>query len=608
MSQNVDILLANEHYTRADFTALRAYLNRIPVSKIAALYYTDDDLDLLGCQTDASLLRRIETLRDHLIQVAAETNPLLSEMLRNARRSCIWSAKLIDFLVQAADRESTAPRKQDPLSAWLKPRVASVFKDDQVRTLGDLISLIEVRGSGWWKPVRLIGPGKAQRIEAWLKQHPKTLGEICIDPQPVSQGELVVLSPGNPVMVPFERIALPLALNGENGLNRNRRFCQISARHDLDAIEAYLYKFRAQEKTRRAYQKELERFLLWCIYERSTALSSVMHEDCEAYKDFLTNVPAAWIGRKQARTATGWRPFAGQLSPASRKYAVQAVRFFFNWLVNVRYLGGNPWATVGDPPVATEINKLQIDKAIPDALWKKLAGKNGFLDQLSLTADHDLARRYRLRGSATSISMSAQFRLVRAAMLLMGDCGIRREELAFATRDKLKPIPDSHLWELAVLGKRNKWRNVFPPKRVIEALQSHWNDRGLDFAYGLLESPLISPLTAPQTKCSIDKHRNREGGLSDTGYSQDGVYKIIKKALGRIADDPSFEMDEVEREHLRRAAPHAFRHTFGTQAVAGDVPLDVVQKALGHASLQTTTLYVQAEKKRSVSELGKFFD
>jgi site-specific recombinase XerD len=37
------------------------------------------------------------------------------------------------------------------------------------------------------------------------------------------------------------------------------------------------------------------------------------------------------------------------------------------------------------------------------------------------------------------------------------------------------------------------------------------------------------------------------------------------------------------------------------------VPLDVLQKVLGHASLQTTTIYVQAEKKRSIDELGEFF-
>jgi integrase len=83
------------------------------------------------------------------------------------------------------------------------------------------------------------------------------------------------------------------------------------------------------------------------------------------------------------------------------------------------------------------------------------------------------------------------------------------------------------------------------------------------------------------------------------------LYQVIKTALKRIAEDEASDLDERERELLRRATPHAFRHTFGTQAVAGEVPLDVVQKVLGHASLQTTTIYVQAEKKRSIVELRK---
>jgi integrase len=82
---------------------------------------------------------------------------------------------------------------------------------------------------------------------------------------------------------------------------------------------------------------------------------------------------------------------------------------------------------------------------------------------------------------------------------------------------------------------------------------------------------------------------------------------VIKTALIRIANDASLALDEGERNTLRKAGPHAFRHTFGTQAVAGDVPLDVLQRVLGHASLQTTTIYVQAEKRRSIDELGKFF-
>ena len=74
-----------------------------------------------------------------------------------------------------------------------------------------------------------------------------------------------------------------------------------------------------------------------------------------------------------------------------------------------------------------------------------------------------------------------------------------------------------------------------------------------------------------------------------------------------MADDTLVGREDWERDHLRRAGPHALRHTFGTQAVASEVPLDVVQKLLGHASLQTTTIYVQAEKQRSIAEMNKFF-
>jgi integrase len=69
-------------------------------------------------------------------------------------------------------------------------------------------------------------------------------------------------------------------------------------------------------------------------------------------------------------------------------------------------------------------------------------------------------------------------------------------------------------------------------------------------------------------------------------------------------------MDDLsldERVILGSLNAHAFRHTFGTQSVADDVPVDVVQKVLGHASLQTTSIYVQAEKKRVLEEVAGYY-
>jgi integrase len=608
MAQNSDVLLPSMQFTRVDFTALRAWLNRLPLHQISSLYYHEDDLVDLDCATDGKLQRRLEELRDRLVECAIEHNPHLAELLRNARRSGTWSGKLVNFLLQAADAQLSQPKRSDPVSAWFRPIVAQPLRAEGARSLHALIELIEGRGAGWWKPIPRIGAGKAAGILAWLHHHAAAIGEIKLAPDaPATSSAYVLLQPGATTLVPIERILLPSALDGRAGNNRHHGLCLIGARHDRDAIDAYLYKFRAQEKTRRAYQKEIERFLLWSITVRGVAMSSVLQEDCEAYKDFIAAIPATWIGIKRQRLASRWRPFAGPLSPASQRYAVQAIRFFFNWLVNVRYLSGNPWMTVTDPRVAAAIHSIQIDKALPGTLWIKLIGSGGLIDQLCATPDAILSKRYRLRGAAAQLSMSAQYRLVRAALLLIGDTGIRREEAAYATRDKLKPLAETpDLWELDVLGKRNKWRTVFPSRRVIEALRSHWADRGSDFSFGLVELPLLSPLMAPKTSTAQAKHFDAQQQMQEQGFSVDGLYQVIKTALTRVAADDSFNLEEGERELLRRAAPHAFRHTFGTLAVASDVPLDVVQKALGHTSLQTTTLYVQAEKKRSITELGKF--
>ncbi len=87
-----------------------------------------------------------------------------------------------------------------------------------------------------------------------------------------------------------------------------------------------------------------------------------------------------------------------------------------------------------------------------------------------------------------------------------------------------------------------------------------------------------------------------------------GTYKVVKSALVRLAEDPGVPLLEEERELLRRAAPHAFRHTFATRAVAHDMPIDVLQRLMGHASQQITSIYVQAERNRSLIEAAKFFD
>lgn len=46
--------------------------------------------------------------------------------------------------------------------------------------------------------------------------------------------------------------------------------------------------------------------------------------------------------------------------------------------------------------------------------------------------------------------------------------------------------------------------------------------------------------------------------------------------------------------HGVRATPRGLRHAFGVGTVASGVPLDTVQRLLGHSSIKTTTIYTEA--------------
>lgn len=61
----------------------------------------------------------------------------------------------------------------------------------------------------------------------------------------------------------------------------------------------------------------------------------------------------------------------------------------------------------------------------------------------------------------------------------------------------------------------------------------------------------------------------------------------------------------IDPDHLRNGSTHWLRHTFGRQAAADEVPLEVIQQALGHTSLATTTIYTSTERERMIRALRR---
>ncbi|VXC89949.1 Integrase [Burkholderia sp. 8Y] len=651
-------LTLERRYTSKDFTALRAYVQRIPPAVIARTYYEPDDD--AHAATPGAMERHLTTMLDALVALAlAHGSTALADHLRASIRQHgrpSLTAVTFRMVTEAAQLASLPPRADHPIGAWLRPRVARRLKGEGIATLGELVAFCNRRGGSWWRSIPRIGPGRARAIVSWLRKQQASL-QLTIDPDvdskerdgvPLIAAGLIEVVPavkvtesgpnsgpaggtnGGPgddpsgglsstsrlTLAPLERFAVPHALSGAHGENRSAAFCYIQANHDLDAVRAYLNRYRDQPKTLRAYTKELERFLLWAVVLRGKALSDLRVDDCEAYKDFLKNPDPRFVGERFPRHSPRWRPFAlphssaaadGQaslsatLSPESQRYTVRVLRTAFTWWVDVRYLAGNPWKAVNDPVVIKRERAMKIERALPANLWRKLRDE---LDQRS--------------AEAGGVTAGVQWRAVRAAILLMGDSGLRREEAASARREDLRPssfgTPERPVWELTIVGKGQRERTVPVSAATLAALRAHWVDRGQDFDGATEEDkqsgPLLSPVVIPWTDASRRRHRVGQVGeaqpAKEAGYTADGLNRLISRMVTELVETME-GLNLEERSRLGQANAHAFRHTFGTQSVADEVPVDVVQKVLGHASLQTTTIYVQAEKQRVVEEVARYY-
>ena len=176
-----------------------------------------------------------------------------------------------------------------------------------------------------------------------------------------------------------------------------------------------------------------------------------------------------------------------------------------------------------------------------------------------------------------------QWRIARAAILLMGDSGLRRAKAASACRENLRLSPYSTaaapVWALTVIGKRRRQRTVPVSAATVRALRVHGADRGRDFDEAGEGGPLIAPLLTPGTRAAQDRHAGGE-----VTYAADALAHLVRSALRRLtlALVVAGPLSTEEVAQLTATSTHAFRHTFGT--VAGDMPIDVVRAILGHAS------------------------
>ena len=227
--------------------------------------------------------------------------------------------EVLYWLERRAARE---PKPADRLREWVVRPVAERLEAAGMITVEDLRErMARARpGCRWWLSVPGVGDATGRRLEAgvlrqaWSTQNPRLSAAA---------------------VVPLERAAPP----------------NLSWHADCELLNDWIHSCGVERRggrlsahTRRAYLRQAERLILWAWFERKMSLSSLRHDDCRAFDEFLASPPASWCAsRGEARSSLRWRPLEGPLSATSRRQARTILSAWFDWGVARERLQVNPW-------------------------------------------------------------------------------------------------------------------------------------------------------------------------------------------------------------------------------------------------------------------------
>lgn len=465
----------------------------------------------------------------------------------------------------AIEQLRCAPRPQpivtDPVERWLASRAARCLRAEGIKSLADLTVRVP-RRRRWWVAIPGLGQATARSVEAFFAAHPEL----------TERARQLIASDASRQLVPWELLVLPDELDGSRGQFRApSQTSVLRASNDHQAIQAWLDLHDAVS-TRRAYQKEAERLVLWAIVERGCAMSSLSTEDAVAYRKFLRHPSPRWrwVGPSTARTSPEWRPFAGDLAPRSVAYALSVVGAMFRWLIEQRYLVANPFAGV---KVRGQSGKPAVDaaRAFTQGEWSLVRAVAEGLEW-SYGWSEEAARRMRF------------------VLDFCYPTGLRANELVSSRLGDIARDSSGEAW-LKLVGKGEKSGTVYIPPTAYGALEGNLSHRGVS----------TIPSRWDLTVYLLGSLRE------DSGRITAGRLWAITRRFFHTAAEVVEKDAPVLAAKLRRASPHWMRHTHATHALQNGAELPTVRDNLRHASVSTTSVYLHSDQDRRARQLKGAF-
>jgi site-specific recombinase XerD len=131
-----------------------------------------------------------------------------------------------------------------------------------------------------------------------------------------------------------------------------------------------------------------------------------------------------------------------------------------------------------------------------------------------------------------------------------------------------------------VNGKGSKQRTSILPKPALEALQTHLNLNGREMGY-IFEGRDHVHISTRQ----------------------------IQRLLDTVAENAGLQVTRTGNDRQRkRINPHLLRHSFSRWSLDAGIDISYLQQQLGHSSLTTTAIYLQARPnhRRKTYEMAGF--